>query len=154
MTDASDIQTAQEEWWDRSLTSAGRSDILRAARLKLHARIKWRYMSPKERAAVDHMRPSEFRPENRQATPEPSSESMPCHSSGTDLAVENALLRSALWLAARTLRDYHDAPHFEIEGDEPPRMEVIVPETLRHRAADALARANEILTEKDRGRGR
>lgn len=154
MTDASDIQAAQEEWWDRGLTSAGRSDILRAARLKLPARIKWRYLSPKERAAVDHMRPSEFRPENRQATPEPSPEPTPSHSSGTDLAVENALLRSTLRLAARTLRDYHDAPHFEIEGDQPPMMEVIVPEMLRHKAADALARADEILTDKDRGRGR
>lgn len=55
---------AQEEWWDRSLTSAGRSDILKAARLKLPARVAWRHMSPEARAAVDHMRPSRFRPED------------------------------------------------------------------------------------------
>ena len=69
-----------------------------------------------------------------------------------DLRIENALLRSSLWLAARTLKDYQDAPHFEIDDDGRPMVEVIVPESLRTRAADALARAEKML--KDEGRGR
>ena len=71
-----------------------------------------------------------------------------------DLTVENALLRSSLWLAARALRDYHDAPHFEIDDDGITKLEVIVPETLRPRAADALARAEKMLKEPGQERSR
>ena len=71
-----------------------------------------------------------------------------------DLTVENALLRSSLCLAARALHDYHDAPHFEIEDDGITKMEVIVAETLRPRAADALARAEKILKEPGQDRSR
>ena len=38
-------------------------------------------------------------------------------------------LRGSLYLTARALKDYHDAPHFEIEPadeDDIPGMEVIV----------------------------
>lgn len=153
MTDNPEIAAAQEEWWDRSLTSAGRSDILKAARVKLPARVLWQHMSPEAQAAVDHMRPSEFRPEDRKETQEQPVAPDPSVTN-TDLRVENALLRSSLWLAARALRDYHDAPHFEIEGDGPPMREVIVPETLRPRAADALVRAEKMLREPEQGRGR
>jgi hypothetical protein len=72
----------------------------------------------------------------------------------TDPAVEIALLRASLFLAARALKDYHDAPHFEIDDGGRPMMEVIVPETLRWRAADALARAEKLLHEPEQGRGR
>jgi hypothetical protein len=71
-----------------------------------------------------------------------------------DLAIENALLRSSLWLAARVLKDYQDAPAFEIDDDGRPMLEVIVPESLRTRAADALARAEKMLKDEGRGNGR
>lgn len=152
MTDNPEIAAAQQEWWDKSLTSAGRSDILKAARLKLPARVLWRHMSDEVRAAVDHMRPSEFRPEDRAARQEPIAPEPSV--TITDLKVENAILRGNLRLTVNALRDYHDAPHFEIDGDGPPMREVIVPETLRPRAADALARAEKMLQEPEQGRGR
>ena len=70
----------------------------------------------------------------------------------SQLNVENALLRGNLFLTASALKDYHDSPHFEIDDDGVPKMEVIVPESLRQKAADALARAQAML--KDEGRGR
>ncbi|HWG42671.1 MAG TPA: hypothetical protein VN688_07785 [Gemmataceae bacterium] len=69
-----------------------------------------------------------------------------------DLAVENALLRSLLRQTARRLQDYHDAPHFEIEGDGGPMMEVIVPESLRPKAAETLAKVQTMLKDESRGR--
>jgi hypothetical protein len=66
-----------------------------------------------------------------------------------DLQVENALLRGALWLAARSLKDYQEAPHFEIDDDGRPMLEVIVPPALRDKAADALARADGLLRQKE-----
>lgn len=61
-----EVSRAQEEWWDKSLTGAGRSDILKAAGLKkVPVMVKYRHMSDEQRRAVDHMRPSEFRPEDR-----------------------------------------------------------------------------------------
>jgi hypothetical protein len=66
-------------------------------------------------------------------------------SSSQDIRVENALLRAALFLTARALKDYHDAPHFEIDKDGRPVQEVIVPESLHDRAASALDRADRIL---------
>ena len=63
----------------------------------------------------------------------------------SQLRVENALLRGCLYLAARALKDYHDAPHFEIDDDGTPKWEVIVPEPLRAKAADALERAQGML---------
>lgn len=70
-----------------------------------------------------------------------------------DLKVENALLRASLWLTARALKDYHDAPHFEIVDGDRPMLEVIVPELLRAKAAGALAKAEKMLKEEGRGRG-
>src|ERR1700735_3440716 len=35
-----------------------------------------------------------------------------------DLMAENALLRGPLYLTARALKDYHDAPHFEIDDED------------------------------------
>lgn len=69
-----------------------------------------------------------------------------------DLAVENALLRALLWQTARRLKDYHDAPHFEIDDDGKPMLEVIVPPSLRSKSAEVLAKAQTML--KDKGRGR
>jgi hypothetical protein len=69
-----------------------------------------------------------------------------------DLRVENALLRSLLWQTARRLKDYQDAPAFEIEDEEAPALEVIVPASLRHTAAEALEKAQQML--KGVGRGR
>lgn len=69
-----------------------------------------------------------------------------------DLAVENALLRSCLWQTARRLKDYQDAPAFEIEDEETPALEVVVPASLRDKAAEALAKAQAML--KGQGRGR
>ncbi|WP_020469650.1 hypothetical protein [Zavarzinella formosa] len=59
--------------------------------------------------------------------------------------VENALLRGALFLTANALKEYHDAPHFEIDDDGVPKMEVIVSEMTRGKAAEALLRANKLL---------
>jgi hypothetical protein len=73
-----------------------------------------------------------------------------------DLKVENALLRASLFLTARALKDYQDAPHSEIDDDVDGRrmVEVVVPESLRGRADDALARAEKMLKEPEKGRGR
>ncbi|WP_020474492.1 hypothetical protein [Zavarzinella formosa] len=59
--------------------------------------------------------------------------------------VENALLRGTLFLTANALKEYHDAPHFEIDDDGVPKVEVIVTELTRGKAADALKRADGIL---------
>jgi hypothetical protein len=70
-----------------------------------------------------------------------------------DPNVEIALLRGCLWMTARRLKDYHDSPHFEIESeDDIPGMEVIVPASLREKAAEALEKAQQML--KGEGRGR
>ncbi len=69
-----------------------------------------------------------------------------------DLKVENALLRGCLWVTRQRLREYHDAPHFEIDDDGRPMLEVIVPPSLREKAAEALEKAQGML--KDEGRGR
>lgn len=58
----------------------------------------------------------------------------------SDLRIENALLRSALWLTANALKNYHDSPHFEMDDEAVPKLEVIVPADARDKAADALAR--------------
>ena len=71
-----------------------------------------------------------------------------------DLRVENGLLRAALFLTARALKDYHDAPHFEIDDGGRPMQEVIVPESLRDRTAAALERADRILKEPEQGRSK
>jgi hypothetical protein len=72
-----------------------------------------------------------------------------------DPRVEIAVLRSCLWMTARRLKDYHDAPHFEIEPadeDDMPGMEVIVPASLGEKAAEALEKAQAML--KGQGRRR
>ena len=53
------------------------------------------------------------------------------------------------------MKEYHDAPHFDIEpADEVdiPGMEVIVPASLREKAAEALEKAQQML--KGQGRAR
>ena len=72
-----------------------------------------------------------------------------------DLKVENSLLRATLFLATRVLKDYQDAQHYEIEDDDGrPMLEVMVPQSIRPRAADALARADRMLKEPEQGRTR
>jgi hypothetical protein len=63
------------------------------------------------------------------------------------------LLRSCLWITRQRLKEYHDAPHFEIESeDDIPGMEVIIPTSLREKAAEALEKAQQML--KGQGRSR
>jgi hypothetical protein len=69
----------------------------------------------------------------------------------SDLRVENALLRGTLWLARKVLQSYHDAPHFEIDDDGVPKLEVIVPPDAREKAAEAITRADKLLKEPERG---
>ena len=69
-----------------------------------------------------------------------------------DLAAENSLLRACLWMAVRRLKDYQDAPAFEIDDDEGPALEVIIPAELREKGAEALEKAQQML--KGEGRGR
>jgi hypothetical protein len=64
-------------------------------------------------------------------TPSPPDKQIP---EPRDLAVENALLRSSLWLTARTLKDYQDAPHFEIDDDGRPMVEADHPSRRRERS--------------------
>jgi hypothetical protein len=70
----------------------------------------------------------------------------------TDLKVENALLRGLLWMTARRLQDYQQAPAFEIDDDGSPALEVIIPASLREKAAEALEKAQQML--KGEGRER
>ncbi len=70
-----------------------------------------------------------------------------------NLKVENALLRASLYLTARALKDYQDAPHFEIDDGGRPMLEVIVSESLRAKAGEALAKAEKMLKDDGRGRG-
>ncbi|OWK41984.1 hypothetical protein [Fimbriiglobus ruber] len=71
-----------------------------------------------------------------------------------DPAVENALLRGALWLATKSLKRYHDAKHTKLEAeiDGSPRFQVIVTEEARQKAADAITRAEGMLQGKGHGR--
>lgn len=69
-----------------------------------------------------------------------------------DLAVENALLRGSLFLATRALKDYHDAKHTPVEGG--PMLQLTIPEALRDKASDAIARANNLLRDDRPGRPR
>ena len=62
-----------------------------------------------------------------------------------DARVDNALLRGSLYLTARRRKDYQEAPHFEIEDDGRPMLEVIVPPSLREQSAEVLARAQAML---------
>ena len=71
-----------------------------------------------------------------------------------DIKVENAILRGLLWTAVRRLKDFHEAPHFEIEDDGRPMVEVIVPDSLRDKAAEAIEKAEKMLKEPEQGRGR
>ena len=95
-----------------------------------------------------------FSDHEHQAADAPSPRAKAMTPEPRDQAVENALLRASLFLTARALKDYQDAPAFEIDDDGRPMLEVIVPESLRTRAADALARAEKMLKEPEQGRGR
>lgn len=66
-----------------------------------------------------------------------------------NLRVEIELLRGSLFLARNALRDYCDSKHVKTEDG---RLQLVVPESLPVRAADALERADRML--KDQGRGR
>ncbi|OWK42387.1 hypothetical protein [Fimbriiglobus ruber] len=70
-----------------------------------------------------------------------------------DPAVENALLRGALWLVTKSLKRYHDAKHTRVEAeiDGTPRFQVIVTEEARQKASDAISRAEGMLQGKGRG---
>jgi len=68
-----------------------------------------------------------------------------------DLAVENALLRGALWLVTKSLRRYHDAPCSEIEVDGTRMSQVVVSDETRVKAADAIARGERLLTDRAEG---
>ncbi len=70
------------------------------------------------------------------------------------LKVENALLRGLLWTAVRRLKDYQEAPAFEIDDNGRPMMEVVVPLGLREKAGEAIAKAEKMLKEPEQGRGR
>lgn len=65
------------------------------------------------------------------------------------LAVENALLRGSLFLTARSLKNYLDARHTPTDDG----LRLTVPEPVREKAADALARAEKMLRDEGRGRG-
>ena len=54
----------------------------------------------------------------------------------TDLKVENATLRGSLFIAARRLKDFLDAPAREVGQD---RLRLTIPRSLRESAAEALA---------------
>ena len=54
--------------------------------------------------------------------------------------------------ATRVLKDYHDSKHGKTEDEG--MLSLTVPESLRTRAADALARAQQMLQEPEQGRGR
>lgn len=68
------------------------------------------------------------------------------------LRVEIALLRGALFLTTRSLKDYHDSKHSpaEIEGI----LHLTIPETLREKAGDAITRADKLLRDENRGMAR
>jgi len=88
-----------------------------------------------------HVGKHDFKPNPRAVTDDPQ-----------QLRVEVALLRSSLWLSTRALEAYRDSPHKKIDVDDRPMMEVIVPESLPDKAADAIARANKLLMDKPQGR--
>jgi hypothetical protein len=67
----------------------------------------------------------------------------------TDLKVENATLRGSLFIAARRLKDYLDAPARKLGED---RLRLTIPRSLHDSAGEALADAQARL--KDEGRGR
>jgi hypothetical protein len=69
-----------------------------------------------------------------------------------DLRVESALLRGCLFITARRLKDYQDAPAFEIEGEDEPGLDVGVPTSLRQKSAEDLEKAQARL--KGEGPGR
>ncbi len=129
--------TSSEAWWDHSLTSAGRRDILKAAGLRLPSAVQWRHLSPEARVAVAPMQQLEDAPALSHEDPI------------TQLRIENSLLRGQLWLTARRLKDYHDAPHVKTDDEQ---LQVTIPASLRESAAEALAKTQAML--KDEGRER
>ncbi|MCE9567429.1 MAG: hypothetical protein K8U57_35965 [Planctomycetes bacterium] len=68
-----------------------------------------------------------------------------------DLTVENALLRGSLYLSTRALKDYHDSKHTPTDDG---RLQLTVPESLREKAGDAIARANNLLRDDGPGKPR
>jgi GNAT superfamily N-acetyltransferase len=59
----------RQEWWDKSLTTAGRASILKTAGFtKANPKAFWRNLPENVRSGIDYRRPSEFRQVNRQRT--------------------------------------------------------------------------------------
>jgi len=54
-------------------------------------------------------------------------------------------LRVILWITARSLKNYHDAEHVEIDADGIPMLQVTVSEIVRNKAGEAITRANKRL---------
>ena len=50
---------ADAKWWNNTLTTAGRSDIIKTAGLKLNPKALWRHLDEDDRAKLRHMRPPE-----------------------------------------------------------------------------------------------
>ena len=69
-----------------------------------------------------------------------------------DLKIENVILRGALAITAMSSKDYHDAKHVKTEDGFV--FELTVDESLRPRAKDALERAEKLLKEPEKGKGR
>jgi hypothetical protein len=70
-----------------------------------------------------------------------------------DFKVENVLLRSSLYLIARALKDYHEAWHVKVDQDGRPMLQVTVPESLREKATEVLAKAQQLLRDNGQERG-
>ena len=67
----------------------------------------------------------------------------------TDLQVDNATLRGTLYITARRLKDFLDAPARKLGED---RLRLTIPRSLHESATEALADAQARL--KDEGRSR
>ncbi len=72
----------------------------------------------------------------------------------SDLRVEIALLRGALWLVASSLRRYAEATPFEIDDGGVARTAVVVNAGDREKALGAIARADNLLQGPGREAGR
>jgi len=68
------------------------------------------------------------------------------------LRVENSLLRASLWMTARRLKDYQEAPAAKLDQEGRDMLQVTISASLRESAADALAKAQGML--KDEGKSR
>lgn len=65
---------AEETWWDKSLTGAGRANILKQVGLMLPSKVLWKNMKPAAQAKVRHMMPTDGKPAEPVKVTEPSAE--------------------------------------------------------------------------------